>query len=190
MPYKKLSESATKTPKDSFIWEAFTKGQNWAFRQIFNDYYDALYYYGLRVISSEHEVKDLLQDFFLKLWSKRWKLRDVRNVKGYLFKSFRLLMIDYFRATGKRITNDQDNTKTINFSISHEQKIINSEKETELSEKLQIALNNLSPREKEAIYLRYYQNLEYKEVAKIMELKYQSVRNLIHSALQHLRKVI
>ena len=107
MPYKKSSEISPETPKESFIWEAFTQGQHWALSKIFNDYYDALFLYGLRIIPIEQEVKDLLQDFFLKLWSKHHRLPKVHNVKGYLFKSFRFLLLDYLRLTGKQTTNNQ-----------------------------------------------------------------------------------
>jgi RNA polymerase sigma factor (sigma-70 family) len=190
MPYKKLSANAAITTNDLFIWKAFTQGQKWALSKIFNDHYDPLYYYGLRIIPLEYVVKDLLQDLFLKLWSKRYKLTGVYNVKGYLFKSFRSLIIDYLRTSAKQSTDEQNNTDILDFTVSHEQEIINGEEEAELSVKLQVALNDLPSREKEAIYLRYYQNLEIKEVADIMGLKYQSVRNLIHCALQQLRRVL
>jgi RNA polymerase sigma factor (sigma-70 family) len=63
------------------------------------------------------------------------------------------------------------------------------EKETEASlhSKLASLLNELPARQKEAIYLRYYEDMEYKQIAEIMNVNYQSVLNLIQKALNKLR---
>lgn len=185
-----LEENKTPRKSVSLLWEAFRKGQNWAFRKLFNEYYDPLYNYGCSIIASDTDVKDLLQDFFTKLWTKRWKLPSVRNVKGYLFTSFRLLIIDYLRTNTRLANYNKSLPQDPDFNISYEQELIDNETEFEIVNKLHSALNKLTSREKEAIYLRYYQAMDYKEVGRIMGLKYQSVRNLIHNALLHLREKI
>lgn len=55
---------------------------------------------------------------------------------------------------------------------------------------LRDALNALAPRQKEAIYLRFFEGLNYNEISGIMELNYQSARNLIHRAVEQVRKII
>ena len=57
-------------------------------------------------------------------------------------------------------------------------------------EVLLAALDELSPRQREIIYLRFYQNLSYEEIADIMDLNYQTSRNLLYKAIRSLRGLI
>jgi RNA polymerase sigma factor (sigma-70 family) len=50
------------------------------------------------------------------------------------------------------------------------------------------ALSKLSPRQKEVVYLKFYENLSYHEITELTSLNYQSVRNYIHQAIQALRR--
>ena len=49
-------------------------------------------------------------------------------------------------------------------------------------------LNGLPKRQKEAIYLKYYSGLKAKEIAKIMNINYQSVINLLFKAIKSLKE--
>jgi RNA polymerase sigma-70 factor (ECF subfamily) len=52
------------------------------------------------------------------------------------------------------------------------------------------ALHLLSPREREAVYLRYFQDAAYGEVATIMQVSESTSRVLVHRALEKLRKLL
>ena len=64
------------------------------------------------------------------------------------------------------------------------------EQETDRHQRLCLrnALNKLPERQKEAIYLRYIMDLKNEEIAKIMDISYQAVRNTLHKAIEFLRK--
>ena len=53
-----------------------------------------------------------------------------------------------------------------------------------------MAIEQLSNRQKEIIYLKFYNGLSYEEISAVTQLKYQSVRNLFSVALKELRKKI
>ena len=55
-------------------------------------------------------------------------------------------------------------------------------------EKLNRSLNKLSTKQKEALYLRYHQGLTVEQVADVLNLNYQSTKNLLHRAILQLRK--
>jgi RNA polymerase sigma factor (sigma-70 family) len=55
-------------------------------------------------------------------------------------------------------------------------------------EQLNKSINQLSDRQKEAIYLRYHQGLTVEQVAEVLNLNYQSTKNLLHRAILQLRK--
>ena len=73
---------------------------------------------------------------------------------------------------------------------SVEQEIIQREISQQKSKMLLLALNELTPRQKEAIYLRFTRELDYKEVAALMDISVEACRNLISKAISILRKKI
>ncbi len=72
--------------------------------------------------------------------------------------------------------------------FSPEDLMVENETRQSLHEHLLQALNLLPARQREAVYLRYYEELSYKEVASIMGVNYQSVVNLLFKAMTALRK--
>nr|GFC66022.1 hypothetical protein [Tanacetum cinerariifolium] len=62
--------------------------------------------------------------------------------------------------------------------------------DAEQSARLLAALNRLSKRQREALYLKFFDGFAYERIAEVMGLNTQSVRNLIFNALQVLRKVL
>jgi RNA polymerase sigma factor (sigma-70 family) len=73
---------------------------------------------------------------------------------------------------------------------SVEQEIILREISEQKSKILLLALNELTPRQKEAIYLRFTRELDYKEVAGLMDISVEACRNLISRAISILRQKI
>ena len=73
---------------------------------------------------------------------------------------------------------EMGNDLEIPFSGSIEKSIIDDELGAENRSRLSKALSQLSARQREAIYLKYHKNLQYEDVAEIMNINYQSVRNL------------
>ena len=67
---------------------------------------------------------------------------------------------------------------------------IQKEISQENQQKITQALNQLSKRQKEAIYLKFYTEMDYQQIAEIMQLNYQSVRNLVHASLKKLRQIL
>ncbi|MGO8056305.1 RNA polymerase sigma factor, partial [Rhizobium leguminosarum] len=60
--------------------------------------------------------------------------------------------------------------------------------EQDKQEKLEKGLAKISDRQREIIHMKYFQQMEYEDIARIMNLNYQSARNLVTRALVALRK--
>ena len=73
--------------------------------------------------------------------------------------------------------------------LSNEDLIIENEYTKEQSAKLQKALASLSRRQREVVYLRFYQNLSYSEIADLMSMQVESVYNLISKAIGALKNM-
>jgi RNA polymerase sigma factor (sigma-70 family) len=169
------------------VWRNFKSGSKDALSSIFLSNYDSLLNYGMRIYANQDFVKDCIQDVFLKLWNHRENLCDIKHIRPYLIKSLRRRMQDELIDRTKKtkrlfLYNPEDD-----FTFSHEDLVIADEIDKERKERLLKCLNALPKRQKELIYLRFFENLDYDTIASIMNLNLQSVRNLSFSAIKELR---
>jgi RNA polymerase sigma factor (sigma-70 family) len=171
------------------IWKEFRNGSELAFSLIFSKHYSDLYSYGRKIAHDEEVVKDGIQELMITLWSSRERLGEVSSIRHYLLKSLRRSLI---RASEKQRRNLLDlrlfSEYQPNITFSTEEAIILEESSQDTDAYLTTLLNNLPKRQKEAVYLKYYSELSFEEVADVMGVNYQSVVNHLHKAFKVLRK--
>ncbi|RDC61781.1 RNA polymerase sigma factor [Adhaeribacter pallidiroseus] len=174
---------------DAEIWNDFKKGEELAFSYIYFKFFNDLYYYGLKITNSEAIVQDTIQELFASLWKNKKQLGHVQAIKFYLLKSLRRGIIRHLEQDKRyylRVSIFR--SKQPNIAFSEEEVIILEEASSEKRLHISNLLNTLSKRQKEVIYLKYYENLEFDEIADLMALNYQSVINHVHKAFKKLRK--
>jgi RNA polymerase sigma-70 factor (ECF subfamily) len=175
---------------ESDIWQAFKKGDQKAYACLFRSYKDILYNYGLTLVSDEEMVCDCIQELFLDLWVKKQNLAQVNSVKYYLLVSYRRLIISKLE-TARKVTytfKESATYKNLSNTCSSEMELINDQFLAEQHHRLSATIDHLPKRQKEALYLRYYEKMSYEEIMQVMDLSYKSVRNLVSLAIQALRK--
>ncbi len=171
------------------LWLSFKNSDEIAFSSIFYTYYNDLYKYGLKIINDEDLVKDAIQELLITLWNSREKLADVTYIRYYLLKSLRRSLLRTLEKQKKGFLEMRLFTShEPDITFSSEEAIILDESTKEKGSYLTNLLNSLPKRQKEAIYLKFYCELEFEEVAQIMGLNYQSVVNHIHRAFKELRQ--
>ncbi len=170
------------------IWLAFKQGEEEAFTELMQLYYPALLNYGNRFQKDREFVKDCIQDLFLELWKTRESLADVLTPKSYLLIALRRKLlresnkIKWFREASE-VKDDYE--FEVQFAI--ETYLINNEIQHEDLKKLHISLERLTKRQREAVYLRFYQELSYDEIARTMVINYHSAVNLVYEAIKFIR---
>jgi RNA polymerase sigma factor (sigma-70 family) len=172
------------------IWDSFLSGDKSALSDIFLNYHDDLFRYGMRLARNNEMVKDAIQDLFLKLWKNRKTIRSVGHIKPYLLKSLRNHIIDNLELQKPVTFQETDSESVLDISYSLEDFIPNNQVEEETRVKVIEALNNLTPRQREIIYLRYFEELDFATIAQVMGMNIQSVRNTIHRGMQTLRNLM
>lgn len=173
--------------KENALWLKFISGDKKALSYIFKMYYKELYNYGLKFTNDADFTMDSIQDLFLKLWNNRNHLENVSEFKPYLFKSLRNKIIDNLKLIPKYDSLNENQDQDLFIDFSHEEFIISRQLTKEKKEKLLQALNKLSPRQREAVYLRFFEELDFETIATIMKTNVQSVRNTLHRAMTSLR---
>ncbi len=172
------------------IWASFKKGEEWAISFIYAEHAEKLYRYGLKFTSDISFIEDALQDLFAELIKNRKNIGDTDNILFYLLKSYKRKLLRKMQ-TEKRFMSDEELQEyqfEVIWSVEHE--LILKEVSEQKSKMLLKALNELTPRQKEAIYLRFTRELDYNEVAGLMDISVEACRNLICKAISILKKWI
>ena len=172
--------------EDSQLWKDFRNADRRAFETLFTRYYRALYHYGLKTIPNGQLLDDCIQDLFFELWPNTALPEEVSSVKGYLFKALKYKLIREIRK-GEKFEGISEEPEHW-FEFSHESRLIEQQTHSEQQERLQHFMRQLTRRQQEAVYLRFYSQLTYDEIAEIMALTYQAVVNLIYKAVRFLRE--
>lgn len=172
---------------DTLLWNDFINGNEDAFRVIYTNHVQSLFKYGCNFTVDEAHIKDCIHDVFINLSKYRTGLGATNNIRLYLFKSLKRKLISSLGE--KKIFGAVDREKLpFHYSISVEDELIDNEFKQQQYHQLEKALAGLSPRQREAIYLKFVSDLSYEELSKVMNLNYQSARNLVFRGLEKLRE--
>jgi RNA polymerase sigma factor (sigma-70 family) len=178
------------TPTDSQLWQQLKKGSEMALGKLLKKYFNLLQNYGYKFVRNEDFVKDCVQEVFVEIWTRRNTIAQPDSVRAYLLSSVRKKIL---RESVRQKINQEseliDIENDLNFvEFSPELRIIEEEITQENIRKISKLLNSLPKRQREVIYLRYYQNLERDEIAQIMGINSQSVSNLLQVGFQTIRE--
>lgn len=174
--------------QDAQCWQGVRMGHAGAMMELYERHYDGLYNYALKICRNADTASDCVQEMFLRIWESRHSLTDVRQPKPYLFRVLRNVTIDWLRKNTRLLLQDEIGSDALLFELSPQDFLIEAEQDAEKLGALTKAIEHLSPRQKEIIYMRYYNELDYQAIAEITQTNYQSVRNLMHRALESLKK--
>jgi RNA polymerase sigma factor (sigma-70 family) len=180
------------TSLDASLWNDFLAGNKQVFERIFLAHYDDLFRYGMRLTGDEEVVKDCIQNLFQRLWQGRKALEAIAEVKPYLFAALRHHVTDELRAQKRRAALQNGYPDELEMTVQHspEDFLIAQQLTSEQQNLLLGALNQLSNRHREALYLKFFDGFSYDRIAGIMGLNQQSVRNLVHQAIKRMRQVL
>ncbi|GGD40136.1 DNA-directed RNA polymerase sigma-70 factor [Emticicia aquatilis] len=183
-------EAQPSTNNDSQLWQQLKNGSELALGKLIKKYFNLLQNYGYKFVRNEDFVKDCVQEVFVEIWSRRQSISQPDSVRAYLLSSVRKKIL---RESVRQKINGDD--KIINIEndlkfaeFSPELIIIEQENTQETIQKVSGLLNSLPKRQREVVYLRFYQNLERDEIAQIMGVNAQSVSNLLQAAFKTIRE--
>lgn len=139
----------------------------------------------MKIAADAESVEDAIQELFLDVW-QRPSTQPLQSVEAYLLQALKFKLYKTFRQQKRTASGSPDDNAA--FELSPETLQIAREESDEGIKKLYAALAQLSPRQREIIYLKIYKGLSYAEVSEVMGTNYQVVRNLLSTALKAFKK--
>lgn len=172
-------------------WLRFKNGDKEAFAIFYNLHIDRLYNYGLKICKDEENIKDAIQEVFLDLYLKREKNKATpENLKYYLLLSLKRNLIKKLKTSRRFDIGDLTEGKINDLEFSVEYEMIEKEQDEKIRKKVIEALDQLPNKQKEAVYLRFNESMDYQDIATILGINIESVRKQVYRALKTVREFV
>jgi len=159
-------------------------GDRPAFTEVFSRYNSILYLHAAKKFSNREDARDIVQEVFSMLWSKRLELEPKTNLAGYLYTCVYHRVINWFgrqKIQGKYLSHLQsiadDNRGTTDNLVRERQLFAIIEKE----------IDALPVKMKEVFKMSRFDQLSHKEIAEVLKISEDSVRSHVKNALKVLR---
>ncbi len=159
-----------------------------ALARLMKNYYNSLYNYAGRFTKDESLVKDAIQEVFISLWQRRATAGSIVSPRFYLLRAVKNKVLKALHKKNNRDTSLSESDYNFDVEFSIEKKIIEKQVAEEKASKLKTIIAGLSARQREIIYLKFYQQLDHGQIAGLMSINQQSVYNLLHESIQRLKK--
>ncbi|MHA6248341.1 RNA polymerase sigma factor [Pontibacter sp. CAU 1760] len=169
-------------------WEGFKRGDETDFARVYQGFAPILLRYGIKIFRDRDAVEDSIQQVFLTLWRSRENVATPANIKNYLLKSLRSEMLKKLKHQNTYTSLPED--YTFETEASYETDLIWEQTQEQTKSRLEHLLAKLPPRQREVIFLKYYSNLKYEEIASIMGLEQESAYKLTYKAINRLYKLL
>jgi RNA polymerase sigma factor (sigma-70 family) len=171
---------------DVKVFQDIVAGDRDAYSRVYTEYFRKFYNYGRKFTRDISLIEDTIQEVFLDFWSKKEKLLAVANHETYFYSSFRYILLKKIKHAEKIVHSTESHDPEVEFSI--DQLIIKQELNVELQQKLQSALKTLTARQREAIFLRFYEGFSYEEVAEVLNITVKATYKVMARSLSGLRE--
>jgi RNA polymerase sigma-70 factor (ECF subfamily) len=156
-----------------------------AFTEIYNRHWKRIYTLALSYLKSPEAAQDIVQDVFIKIWTNKENLFQVKEFKSYVFVIARNLIISRLRNTIFHLSLDPDE--------QIEEEMLLPEKQLSYKESVNLlhkAIELLPLQQRRAYKLSRNEGMRYEEIAQEMGISRLTVRTHITNALSFIRKYL
>jgi RNA polymerase sigma-70 factor (ECF subfamily) len=180
-----MDETAAKPAGDAELVRRIRAGDERALELVFKAHYAGMASFVQRFVRSPDLAEELVQDVFLKLWSKREQLAEIETFRTYLFRAARNTALNYLRRVKleRRWQEEQGASEEAPNSFAADDETV----EQEVAQAVKEAIDRLPPRCREIFLLSRDGGLTYAEIARSLDISVKTVETQMGRALKSLR---
>jgi len=166
-------------------WAGVSRGDREGFARIYRTMYPDLYAYSQKITGSQVVAQDAIQDVFTALWQSHKNHHNIKSVRTYLLRSVRNQCFRLLKKRNRQVSLDHVDDTMIQIDPT-ELKL--KDPSVRVRQLVQKGLEGLPAQQREVLYLKYFVNLDYQEIAELLSINYQSVVNHVYRAVGKLRQ--
>ncbi|MBN1159372.1 MAG: RNA polymerase sigma-70 factor [Bacteroidales bacterium] len=155
-----------------------------AYESLFRQYYAALVLFAVKYVSDIDIAREIVQDFFVRLYEKRLTISIDVSIKSYLYRSVYNSCINYLNQ--RNIHEKHVNNMRIENELDED-----AEKEImtlDLQHKIYAIIEELPVKCRQIFKMNRFEGLKNEEIAQMLNLSKRTVETQISKALKILRK--
>lgn len=171
------------------LWEQAQLGDRTAYSQLCEAHYRLLFNYATNFTNDKEAIKDAIQDLFLQLWEKRSTIGTINVMSIYLIRAVRNNLLYQMRKNKWQEFSMDVDSEEVNIAdeTNFEDQWISTEIYSQNEQRVRKALELLPKRQREVLFLKFYQGLSHDEIADLMNINKQSVSNHLQKSMNTLR---
>jgi RNA polymerase sigma-70 factor (ECF subfamily) len=190
-----VSEAWTRATETELIREA-QKGSRSAFDALVRQYDHAVIRLALHLTGSEQDAQDIHQEAFLKAYRYLPNFRFECSFYTWIYRIVTNLCLDHLRRRKSRreeqaiVLDSSGEEMDLLNNLSDDRSMANPERELErkvLGERIQRALEKLTPRERMVFELKHYQGLRLRTIGEMLNTTEETAKNTLFRATKKLR---
>jgi len=171
------------------LLEAFLKGEEQACAHVYNRYFSRICLYASSFVDESREAQDIAEEGFIRLWESGRRYESLSHLKAALYQATRHIGINHQTARSRRLNRvDSYMAQQEQHQKSYLHEIVYTEAMAELYE----AIQKLPLKAREIIQLSYLEGNSNQQIADLLQLSIQTVKNQKLRALgllrQHLKR--
>jgi RNA polymerase sigma-19 factor, ECF subfamily len=159
-------------------------GDQTGIEELFQTYYDGLCRFVSKLILSDDDVEDLVQDIFVHIWINRQSWNPKASLKKYLFKAAHNQSINFLKQKQRKVPTGNDDIFPSVSSFDPAKQAIDND----ILSIVNKSIEKLPSKCKLVFTLNRQEGLSYSEIAIVLNISEKTVENQIMKALKHLRK--
>ena len=142
------------------------------FDNIYEEYFDRVYYKVLSVVKNDDDAEDICQETFISVYKNLSKFREESNIYTWIYRIAINKTYDFFKKR-KLEFEINDDVLSLPEDINFDTKVI-------LEEKLKL----ISEKEKEIVVLKDIYGYKFKEIAEMKNMNLSTVKSVYYKALK------
>ncbi len=182
-----MKDSPTTGNNEQELISAVQQGDRFAFETLVEKYKMPVMNTAYRLTGDPLAAEDISQEVFFRIYKNMKHFNPRAGFKTYLFRSVRNACIDYLRQKRPVLSIDDPDHK---IEIPDERVDISQQTEhLEKRDAFQALIKNLPEKQRTALILKVYQEMDYKKIGRVMNISISSVKSLLFRARMSLKKL-
>lgn len=154
------------------------------FEQLYNEYYDSVYRYIFKVVKNKFNAEDIISNVFINIYRHRNKIMDIEKSKSWVFKIAHNSIIDFYRKNAKVIPVEEIFEQGY-IESGYEQVIIKDQ-----FIEIKRVIEQFPEEIKEMLYMRYYGDLKFREIAEILSVPENTVKSKVSRTISKIKRIL
>ena len=180
---------AVTAPDDSELLRQFRNPatKEAAFTAIIKKYQERLYWHIRRIVVGHDDANDVLQNVFIRVWNGLENFKEESQLYTWLYRIGTNESLTFLESQKKRASVNYDDVET---SLENKDRADQHFDPNKLEWKLQLAIQQLPEKQRVVFSLRYYDEMPYEEMSRVLETSEGALKASYHHAVKKIEDYI